>query len=71
MDDLSGEETQERVNEVCQQHKIQGRVELIEDNRVWVFLEGDIRSKTDAEIQEIQQDIEAIEGVDGVGWSLP
>lgn len=71
MDDLSGEEIQERVNEVCQRHKTQGRVELTEDNRVWVFLEGDMRSKTDAEIQEIQQDIETIEGVDGVGWSLP
>jgi len=30
-----------------------------------------VRSKTDAEIQVIQQDIEAIEGVDGVGWALP
>jgi len=71
MDDLSGEEIQEQVNEVCQRHKIQGRIESTEDNRVWVFLEGDVRSKIDEEIQEIQQNTEALEGVDGVGWLLP
>ena len=46
-------------------------IAIAKDDKLWVFLRGELASRTDDQVQRIGDELEAIAGVAHVAWDLP